>query len=115
MIYGITILLSVLYVWILCKTRSVTGHVLLLGFLTIYGRYIFQNFSDVYESYYWSSQNPDGTLTYSFVEVAIDQSWSNPEYWNYLVMEANTSAWWIIWPIYFVILFLISRYIGVKK
>ena len=113
MIYGITILLSVLYVWILCKTRSVTGHALLLVFLIIYGRYIFKNFSDVYESYYWRSQSPDGTLTYSFVEVAIDQSWSNPEYWNYLIMEANASVWWIIWPIYFVILFFISRYIRV--
>ena len=109
MIYGITILISVLYVWVLSKNLSVKAIISLFIFLLLYGRFIFQSFDDFYNTYNWPAPGPDGTLTYSFVEVVIEPSWTNPEYLNSMIMHTNSSMWWLIWPAYFGVLWYIAR------
>ena len=106
MIYLITMIIVTAYLYLLRKERSVVIYFVMLGGLMAYGRYFFQNFDFWYQEYKWNNMayESDGTLTYSFSAVPMEHSLSNPIYLDYLIMQANYTSWWIIWPLTFCIL-----------
>ncbi|MDF1642478.1 hypothetical protein [Thalassolituus oleivorans] len=113
MIYIITIVVFSVYLLLMKKKKSISAYVVMIGFLTAYGRYVFQNFDYWYKEYQWNriAQESDGTLTYSFVAHAMEPSLTNPVYLDHVIMQANYSAWWIIWPVLFFVLLAFSKYI----
>ena len=109
--YIITLLLSVLCIFVLTKIDSKVSLAIVLLITMLYGIFVFPNINGICDAIKMSLAGQN-VAVFSFVEVSVEKDWDNPKYWDYLFNKVRVAYWWLVWPTYFFVMYLVARSIG---
>lgn len=107
--YGISAATSLLILLLLIRSKRLGTHAFLFFVTLAFGVLVFPYLAGILQSIEWRLRDTDGTMTFHFVEKSVDPSWSNPEYWATRIDSYSSKFWWVFWPAYFGILYVLAK------